>query len=307
MLLKDGKRGIGFRFIMFSFFAYGALQLNYFLEVSLEAIGRTYPLVVPYYGGVIDIFLQSLMGLGMIISVLEIEQNSLRKANEELDTFLYRASHDLRAPLTTISGVVSAIKMTDDSEKKEEFLNAIQSRLLQADNVIRDIINLRQGQKMDLTISKVNLEKEIKKEFEALLSPQKPQPKLVVNTAEEEPVIYTDAARLHTILTNLLSNAIKYHDLKKDPIITVTIRSGANDCQISISDNGPGIDERHLPKIFDMFYRASMSSTGSGLGLYLVKDALAHIGGSISVSSEKGKGTTFHIYLKNLKPNHSSK
>ncbi|MEQ9466982.1 MAG: HAMP domain-containing sensor histidine kinase [Ekhidna sp.] len=300
MLFRMTQTGIGIRFIIFSFLSYGLLQFNYFLEVLLELYLIDYPLEVPYYAGAIDIFLLALMGLGMIISVLEVEQHNLKKANSELDTFLYRSSHDLRAPLTTISGIVSVIRATDDPEKKEEFFNAIQDRLLQADNVIRDIITLRKGQKMDLSIIEINLVGEIEKEYQCLVDPNKKYPKLTLESHGED-LIYTDSARLHTILTNILGNAIKYHDMNsKNPEIRVRIESADKGKNIIISDNGPGIDQKHLPKIFEMFYRANKASNGTGLGLYLVKDALEHMGGSIGVSSEKGKGTTFEIYLKDM-------
>ena len=297
MLIRMTQTGIGIRFIIFSFFFYGLLQFNYFITVSLELYQIQYLLEMPYYAGAVDIFLQSLMGLGMIISVLEIEQDSLKKANNELDTFLYRSSHDLRAPLTTISGIVSAIKITDDIVKKEEFLNAIQDRLDQADNVIRDIITLRKGQKTDLSIVELDLKEEISKEFNSLVEPNGTHP-IIEITSVENTRIKTDPARLHTILTNILSNSIKYHNYElKNPQINVEIKPSERGYHITIQDNGAGIDEKHLPKIFDMFYRASKSSNGTGLGLYLVKDALEHLGGSIQVSSEKGKGTTFGIHL----------
>ena len=305
MLIRMTQTGIGIRFIIFSFLSYGLLQFNYFLEVLLELYQMDYPLEVPYFAGEIDIFLQALMGLGMIISVLEVEQHNLKKANSELDTFLYRSSHDLRAPLTTISGIISVIRATDDPAKKEEFFNAIQDRLLQADNVIRDIITLRKGQKMDLSIIEVNLVDEIEKEYRSLIDFNSKHPKLSIH-ADENVRIHTDTARLHTILTNILGNAIKYHDLAcENPEITVGIKKSEKGLNLLISDNGAGIDQKHLPKIFDMFYRAHKSSNGTGLGLYLVKDALEHIGGSISVTSEKGKGTTFDIHLVDHRVNHS--
>ncbi|WP_420576713.1 sensor histidine kinase [Ekhidna sp.] len=305
MLIRMTQTGIGIRFIIFSFLSYGLLQFNYFLEVLLELYQTDYLLEVPYFAGAIDIFLQALMGLGMIISVLEVEQHNLKKANSELDTFLYRSSHDLRAPLTTISGIISVIRATDDPVKKEEFFNAIQDRLIQADNVIRDIITLRKGQKMDLSIIEVNLVNEIEKEYHSLIDPNAKHPKLSIH-ANENVSIHTDNARLHTVLTNILGNAIKYHDLESaNPEIRVRIEKSEKGLNLLISDNGAGIDQKHLPKIFDMFYRAHKSSNGTGLGLYLVKDALEHMGGSIGVTSEKGKGTTFDIHLVDHKANHS--
>lgn len=302
MLWKIAKTGIGIRFILFSFVAYGLLQLNYFLVAFSPISFLNYNAEFPYYMGAIDIFLQALMGLGMIISVLEIEQHNLKKANDELDTFLYRSSHDLRSPLTTISGIVSAIRLTDNEEKTKEYLAAIKDRVAQADNVIRDIITLRKSQKEDLAVAEVDLLKEVKAEFNTLLDPMIVQPKLSMMSNKTH-LLHTDPARLHTVLTNILGNAIRYHDGKPNAEIKVNLESVENGVNLQISDNGRGIDKKHLPKIFDMFYRAHKSSTGTGLGLYLVKDALDHMEGTIEVFSQKGKGTTFHIYLPDLKRN----
>ena len=181
MLWNIAKTGIGIRFILFSFVAYGLLQLNYFVVASSRIYEVTYGGEVPYFMGAIDIFLQAVMGLGMIISVLEIEQHNLKKANTELDTFLYRSSHDLRSPLTTISGIVSAIRLAESEKKVDEYLSAIDERVLQADNVIRDIITLRKGQKQDLAISEIDLEKEIKAEFSTLIDPNIVQPELSIS------------------------------------------------------------------------------------------------------------------------------
>lgn len=300
MLWNIAKTGIGIRFILFSFIIYGLLQINYFF-VSVSSISFvSYTLEIPYYMGALDLFLQALMGLGMIISVLEIEQHNLKKANSELDTFLYRSSHDLRSPLTTISGIVSAIRLSDDEKKTNEYLNAIAERVTQADNVIRDIIKLRKAQKEDLAIIEVDLIKEIQNEFSVLIDPNIAQPALIFEINENF-TLNTDSARLHTVLTNILGNAIRYSDGKKDAEIRIDITREENGLTLHISDNGVGIDERHLPKIFDMFYRANKSSKGTGLGLYLVKDALNHMEGKIEVLSQKGKGTTFNIYLPDHK------
>ncbi|SNS49017.1 His Kinase A (phospho-acceptor) domain-containing protein [Ekhidna lutea] len=300
MLKKISKAGIGIRFIIFSFILYGLMQLNYFVVTLCEINNIPYGAELPFFMGAFELFLQSLMGLGMIISVLEIEQHNLKKANIELDTFLYRSSHDLRAPLTTISGIISMIKGTDDQKKIDEYHEAIQSRIDQVDNVIRDIITLRKGQKSDLRLIEINLEDEIKKEFEHLIDPNVKYPALHVKS-NRKPIIRTDPARLHTVLTNILSNAIKYHDLEGDnPKISVQISCVDDGIDFSITDNGQGIDQRHLPKIFDMFFRASQTSQGTGLGLYLVRDAIDNLKGTIGVKSEKGKGTTFDIHLPNL-------
>lgn len=291
--------GVGMKIIFVSFLLYGIEQFNNFITHFNSVIKVSPVLDFPYYIGVIDLFIQALMGMGMIVSMLEVERHSLTKANRELDTFLYRSSHDLRAPLTTISGLVAAMKNAKEKEQNE-FLESIEERVEQADNVIRDIITLRKGQMTDLFITNFDVKEEIEKEFNAQIDGRESSPKLLVSTSGQT-TIHSDLSRLHIAFANLLSNAIKYHNYnQEEPTIEVRIEEVEHGLSLTISDNGPGIAEKHLPKIFDMFYRANRSSFGSGLGLYLVKDAIDKIQGTIGVQSESGKGTTFDLFIKDL-------
>ncbi|HEX8545812.1 MAG TPA: HAMP domain-containing sensor histidine kinase, partial [Cytophagaceae bacterium] len=113
---------------------------------------------------------------------------------------------------------------------------------------------------------------------------------------------YSDAVRLRIILNNIISNAIKYHRVDQPtPTITIDINIESELSYIIVQDNGMGIGEKDLAKVFDMFYRASNESEGSGLGLYLVKSTVEKLNGSINVESTIGKGTTFKIVLPNMK------
>lgn len=297
LIFKVRSTGIGAKFILFSFLLYGLEQLNYFSSYFYAVFDFNYILQVPYYLGILDLLLQALMGMGMIISVLELEQVRLKKANNELDTFLYRSSHDLRAPITTIQGLVNAIRR--DPNESDRFIDLIENRVSQADKVIRDIIDLRKGQKVGLKLALVNPKDLILSVYEMLSSPELAHIEFKVECKIK--TIYTDREKLETILLNLLSNAIKYRDTKKEgPFINVRVFSANKGFLIDVSDNGLGIEEEYLPRIFDMFYRASETSQGSGLGLYLTKEAVLQLGGNISVVSERGEGTTFSIYFKGL-------
>jgi signal transduction histidine kinase len=127
-----------------------------------------------------------------------------------------------------------------------------------------------------------------------------------LNTEVTGVAFFNDPWRLGEIFRNLISNAIKYR--KKDfdnPQINVQIHTTEQQCHIRFSDNGIGIAESELDKIFNMFYRASEQSEGSGIGLYIVKNAVEKLNGRISVSSSLGFGTTFEIWLPNLRQQNS--
>jgi signal transduction histidine kinase len=113
---------------------------------------------------------------------------------------------------------------------------------------------------------------------------------------------YNDSIRIFEIFRNMISNAIKYQDPeKKKSLLSITIDVTPDAANLVIEDNGVGIEEEHLPKIYTMFYRASEKSDGSGIGLYIVHQALQKINGTIKVTSELNQGTTFSISIPNLK------
>ena len=112
---------------------------------------------------------------------------------------------------------------------------------------------------------------------------------------------FTDAKRLEIVLFNLISNAIKYHDTEQpDPYIKITVNFSAHHAAIEVIDNGRGIDKEHLDNIFKMFYRADETSTGSGLGLFIARETIEKIKGTLTVKSVVGKGSAFRIQIPAL-------
>ena len=121
-------------------------------------------------------------------------------------------------------------------------------------------------------------------------------------TVNSQGQFFTDSRRLKIILSNLISNAIKYHSVRKEnPFIEVKVECDSRKAVIRIIDNGSGIEEKHHENIFKMFYRGNENTKGSGLGLYIVKETVEKIQGSILVSSTVGKGSEFVITLPSLK------
>src|SRR5690606_26696714 len=112
---------------------------------------------------------------------------------------------------------------------------------------------------------------------------------------------YSDRYRLSLILNNLISNAIKYADSSKDvSFIKISIRLHPEKALLVFRDNGIGIENNYMQKVFNMFFRATSTNDGAGLGLYIVKEAVEKLGGSIELESEMGSGTQFRIELPNL-------
>ena len=226
-----------------------------------------------------------------------MEKNKeLIKANQELDRFVYSASHDLRSPLASIAGLIELSKR--DPQSQNDYLKLMMSRVNVMDKFIRDIIDYARNARLPAAKEILNLHtlcNQVIENVKYLDVTKSPEIKVVM---EKEFLVFSDPARLQVILNNLISNAVKYADVNKELIsITITANKSARVFSFSVEDNGIGISEQHQDKIFNMFYRASESATGSGLGLYIVKESLEKLKGSITCKSEPGKGSVFTVTI----------
>jgi len=228
------------------------------------------------------------------------KNKSLKKLNEELDSYVYRTSHDMRAPLTSLMGLVHLIKAEKDSIKVDELIKMQENCINKLDLHIQQIIQLSRNIKTDIQIQPIDFESIANDIFEELSFFEQAsaiQKNIRIHTPF---ILYSDPYRIKTILNNLISNSFKYY--RKDelhPTIDIDISSTKNSTIILIKDNGIGIPPEYLENIFGMFYRASNQSKGSGLGLYIVKEMVEKLNGTISVKSRINIYTQFLIELPN--------
>ena len=225
----------------------------------------------------------------------------LIKTNAELDRFVYSASHDLRAPIASLLGLIEVARLEKDRNNIVELLEMQQKSLLRLDRFIRDIVDHSRNTRMDVNSDPINFENLVHSVFEQLQFMDNVNKIEKRITIKQQGDFFTSATRLDILFNNLISNAIKYADLRKsDPFLEVLIAAGPKEAEIRIRDNGEGIPSDSVSKIFDMFFRASRRGTGSGLGLYIVREAIQKIKGTIDVKSELGKGTEFVVVIPNL-------
>lgn len=222
---------------------------------------------------------------------------TLRRVNKELDTFLYKSSHDLKRPLTTILGLANVAKITLNKEANELFEKTRQT----ADEMNKLLIKL-------LTISEINdpvdyseihfrhildgLDNEFKETIEAH------NITVAYNIADN--IEYHSHAKLvECILRNLLENALLYSSFseRKKPKVEVSVYCKDENLNIIVSDNGAGISSDIKNKVWNMFYRGNTKSKGNGLGLYIARRAVGVLKGKISFVTESGKYTTFNVQL----------
>jgi len=228
------------------------------------------------------------------------KNKSLKKLNEELDSYVYRTSHDMRAPLTSLMGLIQLIKTEEDPGKIDELIKMQENCINKLDLHIQQIIQLSRNIKTDPQVQPIHFESIINDIFEELSFFEQASTIKKTIRIHTPFILYSDPYRIKTILNNLISNAFKYY--RKDEInstIDIDISSTKKSTTILIKDNGIGIPDEYLENIFGMFYRASNQSKGSGLGLYIVKEMIEKLNGTISVKSRVNTYTQFLIELPN--------
>lgn len=233
---------------------------------------------------------------------LEKQNKLLKKVNQELDSFVYSASHDLKAPLASVLGLIQLSRTEKKSSSKLEYLDMMESSIMRLDRFIRDIIDYSRNARTKAVVLPINLEELINSAIEDLRYVyQEDQVKIDIVISEHK-LFSGDETRLKVIVRNLLSNALKYGcNDTIDNSIDITLDVTQSELILKIQDYGPGIKSEYHNQIFEMFFRASENKSGTGLGLYIVKETVAKMRGVITLESEYGKGCCFIVKLPNLK------
>ena len=294
--------GLGYRMLYISLILFGLMQGYYFLVVLVNSTGGQ--LSFPIFFGLADLILMLCIGLSMIIGLLEDERNKLKKANRELDNFLYRTSHDLRSPIASVLGLTNLARLEMREPKSLEYIAMIEDRVKKLDLVISDILDLSRSTKAEPKIERIDFNAlmedilsdiRFSKKSESISFRFNPNP---IN------IFFADYSQMKIVLSNLVYNAVKYHRTQQsDPFVSIEFKKDQDQIIISVADNGEGIAEEHQEKIFEMFYRASTNSDGTGLGLYMVKEVLDKVNGIITLKSVPGDGSVFTITLDQSKFN----
>jgi signal transduction histidine kinase len=229
----------------------------------------------------------------------------LRKINMELDNFVYSVSHNLRAPLMSVLGLVTIARMEEQREEKpsDHLFNMIEHSIHRLDDTLKEILDYSRNARTETSISEVKLEAVFNDTLERLKYLKGFDRIEKQIRIDGDVPVYSDAYRLSIIFQNLLSNSIKYQDVEKvKSFIRIEADVTPREIRITFSDNGMGIRGEYLSKIFSMFFRATERSEGAGLGLYIVKESVNKLGGDISLESTYNEGTIFNIRIPNATP-----
>ena len=254
-------------------------------------------------------FVDRIVGIVQDISVqkmaeAKLQQNNteLIKTNRELDKFVYSVSHDLRAPLSSMLGIVQLTEEDCEDAFIKENLTLVKGSILKLDGFIQDILAYSRNARLDIRKDEIVFKELLTDVTGNLKYMNGKQGHVEVTTIVKQTIPFkSDNSRLSIVLNNLVSNAIRYYNPKEEkPFVNVNVEILEDVAHIKIADNGIGIKKELHSKVFDMFYRVSENSVGSGLGLYIVKETIQKLNGSIEIESEPNRGTTFLITIPNL-------
>jgi signal transduction histidine kinase len=221
----------------------------------------------------------------------------LVKANQQLDRFVYSASHDLSAPLKSILGLINLAKLENGQQSLSQHLKYMENSIVKLEVVIDHLTHFSRNQspvtKISFTIKDI-----VDEVLEDLKYFANANNLTIIKCFSETDTLQSDFLRIKIVLSNLISNAIKYRDVAKDEnFIKIKFRETGAYSILEVEDNGIGIPPEYQDQIFEMFFRGTTKSEGSGLGLFIVKDIVEKLKGEIAVQSEPHGYTKFIVTL----------
>ncbi len=245
--------------------------------------------------------------LGTILAVanvnsLKIAQNEIISVNKEMEQLLYRASHDLKGPISSVEGVLNLFKIEKSEDKTvQQYTTMIEMSVKKLSELIKDLTKVSSIKQGKLNVKIINFEQLINSiitTFSFYENYQNIDFRIQIQAKKE---FCTDESLLYTIIQNFVENGIKYSKRFFDnSLVQITVKDTPKGIEIEFLDNGIGIPEKYQTTIFDMFIRASEQAKGSGLGLYIVHNAIKKLQGTIHLESEEHAGSIFTVRLPSI-------
>jgi signal transduction histidine kinase len=231
-------------------------------------------------------------------SKLIIQNKELKKINSELDRFVYSASHDLRSPLMSIKGLVNILKTEAYSKENfDSYVVYIEKSIDKLENFISEIVDYSKNSRTEIKLQPVDFNDLTSSALSRLQSSKDfNEIEIKVDIKSKHPFL-SDYDRLMIIFVNIMTNSLLYRDPYREAYLEVSVSTEHGKAVLKFEDNGVGIADNYLDKVFQMFFRANTESKGSGLGLYIVKEIVEKLKGTISLQSKLGVGTLISIEL----------
>jgi two-component system sensor histidine kinase/response regulator len=232
---------------------------------------------------------------------LKIKNDRLQKLHSEMNQFVYSLSHELRGPLMSISGISKLAKMETLDPAILEYFDMIDSATLKLDDFIYKMLDFYRSTKIDNKIELINFNLIFDQQMEEYRKKWKMEDVDFSVDIQQAFEFHSDEAKIRVILNNLVGNAYKFQKESGSKKIKITIATTKDQAEITVVDNGIGIEEKHQKDVFNLFHRATQRNVGSGLGLYMVKESVEQMNGTVILKSEQGSGTSVQVILPDLK------
>ncbi|HLP12460.1 MAG TPA: PAS domain S-box protein [Flavobacteriales bacterium] len=239
-----------------------------------------------------------LAGIIQDVTRTKVLEETLQASNKELETYIYKASHDLRAPITSILGLTHVSKYEVKQKKALEYIEKIENTAQKLDETIKDLVQSMTIKDTNQFNDKIDFESlinetvskyELRKEYASI----RIRPNLVNKRS-----FVSNKFIMESLFQNLVENAIKYQKQDCDhSFLNIQVKDSAKGVEVKFEDNGIGMDPDSQARAFDMYYRGTGQASGTGLGLYLVKTGVEKLGGTIHIQSTVDKGTTMTLNL----------
>jgi PAS domain S-box-containing protein len=239
------------------------------------------------------------IGIYTNINQIKITKQNLKIINNELELYVYKASHDLRGPVSTILGLIYIWKMENPTLETEKYLGMIEKSTNKLDEALKSMIKAMKVKEVNLFEDYIEFDPFIDKILEYFSNVEDFDTLTIIKVINFKGKYLTNKFILETVFQNLIENSIKYqrHNLSNSFLKITVNATSSNTIQIIFEDNGCGINPAIQSKVFDMYYRGNRDSKGSGLGLYLVQKSVEKLNGQIFLESKIDFGTTFTFTL----------
>ncbi len=298
------QRKVALAFVLFSFLLGAIVLFGDFSFFTFRSYSDAQIRIIQIINLII-VFIVSMMAIYLLIRLSHYNTKQLLKSNlklgklnEELDRFVYSTSHDLRAPLTSVQGLLNLSAQTTVESERKHYQNLIIKSLASLDKFIHDITDYSRNNRLQVVQEPIQLASLVNEIWESLRYSIDAQSIEFINDIDEQLTIKNDVTRLRVVLSNLIANAVRYHDHRKEKkYIKIFHQALSTSFSLHVQDNGQGIAPEFQNKVFDMFFRGNESSQGSGLGLYIVKETLAKLSATIELISTPRQGSTFSITM----------
>ena len=228
-------------------------------------------------------------------------EDKLQRVNQELKTFIYRASHDLRGPLASVLGLTNLAQMQIQDQEALKFFEYIRTSVFKLDKTLKALTDVASITQLAQDFTEIDFKDLVEGVMGQVIETSGIEIAVEKNLVIQQPLRFLSGQQsLRYVFENLIDNSVKYRKHSRPLKLGVKVTVHEKHAEIELSDNGMGIPTALQGRVFDMFFRGNANSKGSGLGLYVVDKLLKSLKGQIRMESEEGKGTRFYILLKNM-------